>query len=85
MTKVNMHEAKTHFSKLIERALRGEEVIVARNGQPLVKLVPVEGPGALRPVGLHRQTVGEDFEARSLAPLTNDELAAWYGPGLPSD
>ena len=80
-----MHEAKTRFSKLVERALCGEEVIVARNGEPLVKLVPVEGPGALRPVGLHRQTVGEDFEARSLAPLPDDELAAWYDPDLLDD
>ncbi len=85
MTKVNMHEAKTHFSKLVERALRGEEVIVARNGKPLVKLVPVEGPGALRPMGHHRQALHEDFEARSLAPLADDELAAWYESDLLGD
>jgi prevent-host-death family protein len=39
--KVNMHEAKTHFSKLVERALQGEEVVVARNGKALVRLVPI--------------------------------------------
>jgi prevent-host-death family protein len=38
---VNMHEAKTSLSKLVERALAGEEVVIARNGQPLVRLVPV--------------------------------------------
>jgi prevent-host-death family protein len=41
---VNMHEAKTHLSKLVERAVDGEEVIIAKAGKPLVKLVPVEQP-----------------------------------------
>ena len=41
---VNMHEAKTHLSRLVERAVEGEEVIIARAGKPLVKLVPVEQP-----------------------------------------
>ena len=85
MAKFNIHEAKTQFSKLVERALGGEEVIVARNGKPLVKLVPVEKSGALRPVGLHRQEVGEDFETRSLAPLSGDALGAWYEAELLSD
>lgn len=39
---VNMHEAKTHLSRLVERAVEGEEVIIAKAGKPLVKLVPVE-------------------------------------------
>ena len=42
MTVVNVHEAKTNLSRLIEQALRGEEVIIARNGTPAVKLVQVE-------------------------------------------
>jgi prevent-host-death family protein len=37
-----MHEAKTHLSRLVERAVDGEEVIIAKAGKPLVKLVPVE-------------------------------------------
>lgn len=85
MTKVNMHEAKTNFSKLVERALQGEEIVIARSGKPLVKLVALEGPAALRPVGLHRQEVGEDFETRSLAPLSDDELEAWGRPNLLDD
>lgn len=83
MTKVNMHEAKTQFSKLVEQALAGEEVIVARNGKPLVRLVPVEGPGALRPVGLDRQAVDEAFIEDSLRPLEN--LEGWHSPKLLSD
>ncbi|MGD9617263.1 MAG: type II toxin-antitoxin system Phd/YefM family antitoxin [Alphaproteobacteria bacterium] len=38
---VNMHKAKTTLSRLVERALAGEEVIIARDGTPLVRLVPV--------------------------------------------
>lgn len=40
---VNVHQAKTQLSKLIEMALKGEEVVIARNGEPVVKLVPVSG------------------------------------------
>lgn len=42
MTKVNVHEAKTNLSKLIEKAKNGEEVVIAKNGVPEVRLVPVE-------------------------------------------
>ena len=38
---INMHQAKTSLSRLVERALAGEEIVIARNGEPLVKLVPV--------------------------------------------
>ena len=38
---VNMHEAKSSLSRLVERALAGEEVVIARKGEPLVRLVPV--------------------------------------------
>jgi prevent-host-death family protein len=39
-TVVNMHQAKASLSRLVERVLAGEEVVIARNGQPLVQLVP---------------------------------------------
>jgi prevent-host-death family protein len=39
---VNMHQAKASLSRLVELALAGEEVVIARNGEPLVRLVPVE-------------------------------------------
>jgi prevent-host-death family protein len=41
---INMHEAKTQLSRLVERAVAGEEVIIGKAGKPLVKLVPVEQP-----------------------------------------
>ncbi|WP_219418440.1 type II toxin-antitoxin system Phd/YefM family antitoxin [Pseudonocardia nigra] len=42
MSEFGVHEAKTHFSKLLEKALAGEDVIITRSGEPLVKLVPVQ-------------------------------------------
>jgi prevent-host-death family protein len=42
MAQVNIHEAKTHFSKLIERARAGEEIVVAKAGKPVAKLVPYQ-------------------------------------------
>jgi prevent-host-death family protein len=50
---VNIHEAKTHFSKLVERARAGEEIVIAKAGKPVAKLGPVEDeeprvPGALK-------------------------------------
>jgi len=42
MAEFGVHEAKTHFSKLLDRALAGEEIIITRSGEPLVKLVPAQ-------------------------------------------
>ncbi len=82
MTKVNMHKAKTNFSKLVALALRGEEVVIARDGTALVKLVPVAGPAALRPVGLDAVQVDETFFAESMRPLQDDERTDFYSPDL---
>lgn len=43
-TQVNMHDAKTNLSKLVERVERGEEIVIARNGEPVAKLVAWEEP-----------------------------------------
>lgn len=49
--KVNIHEAKTHFSKLIARVNKGEEIIIAKGGTPVARLVPVKGHPAERVPG----------------------------------
>lgn len=51
MHQVTIHEAKTHLSKLIREALTGEEVIIARNRQPLVKLTVLPGVKPQRKIG----------------------------------
>jgi prevent-host-death family protein len=71
---VNMHEAKTELSKLVERALAGEDVVIARAGVPVVRLVPVARAGQ-RVLGQWRGKVklAEDFDA----PLPDEVLADW--------
>ena len=66
MTKiVNVHEAKTHLSKLLERVRRGEEVILAKAGRPVAKLVPIGAGAARRTPGSarHRIKLAGDFDA----------------------
>jgi prevent-host-death family protein len=46
MLSVNIHEAKTHLSRLVDRAAKGEPFIIAKAGKPLVKVVPLETPEA---------------------------------------
>jgi antitoxin (DNA-binding transcriptional repressor) of toxin-antitoxin stability system len=52
MKMVNMHEAKTHLSKLVEEVLAGETVVVAKAGKPMVQLTKLGAAGAARPLGL---------------------------------
>lgn len=66
MHTVNIHEAKTHLSRLIEKAAKGESFIIAKSGKPLVKVVAVETPTAdeTRRVGFMagQFSVPEDFD-----------------------
>ncbi len=64
MAQVNIYEAKTHFSRLIARVLAGEEIVVARAGVALVKLVPVDPPPTGRVPGTLREQVeiAADFD-----------------------
>lgn len=61
---VNIYEAKTNLSKLIERALAGEDVVIARAGRPMVRLVPVEAPTVRRSGGgwQGRVRIADDFD-----------------------
>ena len=62
---VNMHEAKTRLSQLVERARCGEDIVIARDGVPVVRLVPVERVRGRRPVGAWagRIRIHDDFDA----------------------
>lgn len=65
MAQVGMHEAKTKLSQLVERAEAGEEVIIARNGKPVARLVPVSASSSLAAIrGALRGKVhlAEDFD-----------------------
>ena len=74
-TTVNVHEAKTHLSRLLERAHAGEEIILAKAGKPYARLVPLEAPKVeRRPGGLSGELTDAFFE-----PLPDEELDAWEG------
>jgi prevent-host-death family protein len=70
--KVNVHEAKTQLSRLLDRAHAGEEIIIAKNGEPYARLVPLEKPKARQP-GLLKGKLEDSF----FDPLPEEELAAW--------
>jgi prevent-host-death family protein len=74
-TIVNVHEAKTHFSKLLEQAHAGQEIIVAKAGKPYARLVPLAQSASQRQAGRLKGKVGDEF----FEPLPEEELRAWEG------
>ena len=74
---VNIHQAKTNFSKLVDAVMHGEEIIIAKAGKPAVKLVPIVAlkpkrkPGALK----GKIKISKDFNA----PLPDDILDQFEG------
>jgi len=77
--KVNIHEAKTHLSRLVELASAGEEIILAKSGKPVARLVPLSDRRPRRKLGLlqGRFTVPDDFDE----PLPEEILAGFEGNG----
>lgn len=78
MRRVNIHEAKTHLSRLVEEAAKGEPFIIAKAGKPMVKVVPIEPVGekpSLQRIGfMPGITYPDDFGAmdEDIAALFND-------------
>jgi prevent-host-death family protein len=77
MRTVNIHEAKTHFSRLVDAAAGGEVIVIAKAGKPAARLVPMEHVKVTRRFGglkgkIH---IADDFDA----PLPDDILAAFEG------
>jgi len=73
MTTVNIHEAKTRFSRLVGRAHMGEEIIIAKAGVPYARLVPLSDMKERRKPGIAKGAVTDAF----FEPLSDDELARW--------
>jgi len=79
---VNIHEAKTHLSRLLQRVAAGEEVTIARSGTPVARLIAVEPEKKkIRPLGMDKGKIwiADDFDA----PLPDDLLKAFYGGEIP--
>jgi len=79
MTVVNVHEAKTHLSKILDRVSAGEEIIIAKAGKPVARLVPLKAEGKPRVPGTYagRIQISDDFGA----PLPDDVIDDFEGEG----
>lgn len=77
MQTVNIHEAKTHLSRLLEQVAGGEEIVIAKAGKAVARLVPLDAAPKKRQLGLlkGKLMVPDDFGA----PLTDEELALFEG------
>jgi prevent-host-death family protein len=78
MDKVNVYEAKTHLSRLLDRVEAGEEIVICRSGRAVARLVPYQRTGRLRRPGAWRGKVqlAEDFDV-----LPEEIIAAFHGEG----
>lgn len=70
---VNVHEAKTHLSRLLDQAHAGQEIILAKGGKPYARLVPLQPEEVGRRPGRLAGKVGAEF----FDPLPAEELQAW--------
>lgn len=75
MTVVNVHEAKTQLSQLIERAAQGEEIVIARAGRPVCRLAPLKPAAAPRVLGLY---AGQPFHMDETFDELPDDIAAAF-------
>lgn len=69
---MNVHQAKTHLSRLLQRVAAGEEVVIARAGRPVARLVPIDAEEPRKPGLATGRLTAAFFE-----PLPADELDAW--------
>lgn len=78
MTTVNIHEAKTQLSRLVDRAAKGESFVIARAGKPLVRVAALDAPAKPRRLGFLKGEieVPDDFDRMSAR-----EIAALFGIG----
>jgi prevent-host-death family protein len=78
---INIYQAKTHLSRLLQRVAEGEEITIARSGIPIARLVAVENKDNVRALGFARGEVfvSDDFDA----PLPDKILASFYGGRIP--
>jgi prevent-host-death family protein len=77
MGPINIHEAKTHLSRLLRKVAAGEEIVISNRGVPVARLVPAGAQPAKRQLGLDRGRirVADDFDA----PLPAEIVTAFYG------
>jgi prevent-host-death family protein len=77
MPKVDIHDAKTHFSRYVEEAAQGKEIVIAKAGKPVARIAPLAAAKAPRKLGLldGKARIPDDFNA----PLPDEVLAEFLG------
>ncbi len=78
MVTVNIHEAKTQLSKLVDRAAKGETFVIAKAGKPLVKVAAIDAPKAPRRLGF---LSGEIAVPKDFDRMGEAKIAAMFGDG----
>lgn len=78
MVTVNMHEAKTQLSRLVDRAAKGESFVIAKAGKPLVKVSALEAPAAAQRLGF---LAGEIEVPHDFDRMGESEIEALFGAG----
>ena len=75
---VNIHEAKTHFSKLLARVSMGEEIVIARAGKPVARLLPIQPATSKKRIsGIDK---GKIWMAKDFNSMSRRELDDWHRP-----
>ena len=77
---VNIHEAKTHLSKLLRRVMGGEEIVIAKAGKPIARLIPERPAAGKRVPGIDK---GKLWIAADFDKMSERELAFWYRSKMP--
>lgn len=77
MSKINIHEAKTHLSRYVEEAARGKEIVIAKAGKPIARIAPLAIAKIPRKLGLlnGKARIPDNFNA----PLSDEQLAEFLG------
>jgi len=78
MITVNIHEAKTHLSKLVDQAVKGEAFVIVKAGKPLVKVAALDAPPAPKRLGF---LAGEIAVPEDCDSMGEAEIAALFGSG----
>ena len=75
---VNIHEAKTHLSRLVDQAAKGREFVIAKAGKPMVRVVPIAAPSATRTLGF---LAGQGVITADLKSAFADDIEAMFSAG----
>ena len=75
---VNLHEAKTHLSRLVDQAAKGREFVIAKAGRPMVRVVPIEAPPALRALGF---LAGQGIVQADVKSAFAEDIGSMFKPG----